>query len=86
MSVSATPLQPEVLSATISSAAARCGWSLSAGRADELAHSAMPTLAVFARVRDTIDFDSDPLAFLAVRDSVKHNETDSDCVQDHGRR
>lgn len=74
MSSSTTELQPEVLSAAISTAAARSGWSLPAGRAEELAESALPTLAAFARVRDTIDFDSDPLAFLAVRDAVKHHE------------
>lgn len=66
--------KPEVLSEAIIAAAARCGWSLSAGRAQELAQSALPTLAAFARARETIDFDSDPLAFLVVRDAVKHRE------------
>lgn len=53
----------------IDAGAQRLGWPLAPGRAAQLAASAAPTLAHFARVDARLDFDSDPLAFLAVRDA-----------------
>ena len=58
----------------IESAALRAGWVLAAGRAEQIAASAAPVIQLFEGVSHIIDFDSDPLAFAVVRDSLKHRE------------
>ncbi len=73
----AEPVQPartRLNAAAVQVAADRVGWVLAPGRAEQIAASALPVIDLFEDVSKVIDFDSDPLAFLAVRDAVKHRE------------
>ena len=75
--VPAKPVQPSqarLNAAAVKVAADRVGWILAPGRAEQIAVSALPVINLFDDVSKMIDFDSDPLAFLAVRDAVKHRE------------
>lgn len=63
-------MNPEIIAA----AAARVGWQISASRAAQIAAAAEPTLKAFEAARLRIDFDSDALSYLAVRDAVKQRE------------
>jgi methenyltetrahydromethanopterin cyclohydrolase len=43
----------------IDSAAQRAGWTLAPGRAAQIAAAAVPRIAAFDKVRDSLDFDDD---------------------------
>ena len=66
---------PASMNATaVKVAADRVGWVLAPGRAEQIAASALPVIELFNDVQKIIDFDSDPLAFLVIRDAVKYRE------------
>lgn len=55
----------------IDSAAQRAGWTLTAGRAEQIAAAAALRIAAFDKVRDRLDFDDD-VNFAVVLQQTRH--------------
>jgi hypothetical protein len=59
-----------ITAAQVLSAAQRAQWSVSNGRAEQIATATAPILAAFEPIDGRLDFDSDALSYTAVRDAL----------------